>query len=638
MRYALAQRVPITRPAGTPPSDEIGVIVTVLRFWASFLNVVAVILVVLAVAGFGLYIVWRFIVGVADAAVDAKNGFVERLGRKHWNRTATIPDELLPGSRPLPKTDPDRAELNKYEPRSAVMPTLKVEVFMDQTSGVFAAFSNPHSQIDIERIPEILSVSSFVPYEPVFSLLSEEPHYSVPAPTKPSAIAPVPSWTPWRPVFAEPSFSPPYWEGRFAFLNRFVYASHRKEFERVEDARSWCGELMAECAKRNQELDDLSQKAQKKHDKALALQEDAFASAVADHRKHVAAFVEAFRREQDKLRGWRSNLQQKGEAGLLARLDMALRTMKWPAFASRESQSKFDIDSGVLVHEHRFPDISSVEWIKHVELKSGWVAKPANQKEKKDAAAKLYPSLCLRLAAELARLDDEGMVKAVAVNGWADYTEKATGQQKRAYCASLFATKEQVMALNLVALDPLAAFSALKGIAAHSLEITPIAPILRLDTNDPRFVDAKEILDKMAQGENLASMDWEDFEHLCRELFERAFADSGAEVKVTQASRDQGVDAVIFDPDPLRGGKIVVQAKRYTNTVDVSAVRDLFGSVMNEGAIKGILVTTSHYGPEAYSFAKDKPLTLINGRELLGLLEKHGYKFRINLAEAKSML
>jgi restriction system protein len=146
----------------------------------------------------------------------------------------------------------------------------------------------------------------------------------------------------------------------------------------------------------------------------------------------------------------------------------------------------------------------------------------------------------------------------------------------------------------------------------------------------------KDVLANLPPGENLAEMPWEDFEHLCRELFESAFASSGAEVKVTRASRDQGVDAVIFDPDPLRGGKLVVQAKRYTNTVDVSAVRDLYGAVLNEGAMKGILVTTSHYGPEAYAFAKDKPLTLMNGGELLGLLERFGYQYRIDLQQAKS--
>src|SRR5207248_6252118 len=115
--------------------------------------------------------------------------------------------------------------------------------------------------------------------------------------------------------------------------------------------------------------------------------------------------------------------------------------------------------------------------------------------------------------------------------------------------------------------------------------------------------------------------DWEEFEHLIRELFEQEFATAGGEVRVTQASRDHGVDAIAFDPDPIRGGKIVIQAKRYTNTVDVSAVRDLYGTVLNEGANKGILVTTADYGPDAYQFAADKPLTLLNGANLLTCLQ-----------------
>ena len=109
-------------------------------------------------------------------------------------------------------------------------------------------------------------------------------------------------------------------------------------------------------------------------------------------------------------------------------------------------------------------------------------------------------------------------------------------------------------------------------------------------------------------------------------------------MRVTRASRDGGVDAVVFDPDPIRGGKIVIQAKRYINTVGVSFVRDLYGTVLNEGATKGILVSTSSYGPDAYEFAKGKPLVLIDGNNLLYLLEKHGYKARIDLNEAKRLM
>jgi len=120
-------------------------------------------------------------------------------------------------------------------------------------------------------------------------------------------------------------------------------------------------------------------------------------------------------------------------------------------------------------------------------------------------------------------------------------------------------------------------------------------------------------------------------------LFEWEFGRSGVEVKVTRASRDRGVDAIMFDPDPLRGGKYVLQAKRYTRPVDVAAVRDLYGTVVNEGANRGILVTTSSYGPDAYEFAKDKPLSLVDGPNLIAMLQRHGRRYRIDLAEARRL-
>jgi len=133
------------------------------------------------------------------------------------------------------------------------------------------------------------------------------------------------------------------------------------------------------------------------------------------------------------------------------------------------------------------------------------------------------------------------------------------------------------------------------------------------------------------EGVNLAEMDWEDFEYLVRELFEKIFSDDGSEVRVTQASRDGGVDAVAFDNDPIKGGKFIIQAKRYNNVVSVSASRDLYGTVINEGAVKGILVTTSYFGNDSREFAKDKPITLIDGSNLVYLLNKYGYKAHIKL-------
>ena len=68
-------------------------------------------------------------------------------------------------------------------------------------------------------------------------------------------------------------------------------------------------------------------------------------------------------------------------------------------------------------------------------------------------------------------------------------------------------------------------------------------------------------------------------------------------------------EAEAFIADPIHGGKYIIQAKRYTNTVDVSAVRDLCAVVNKEGASRGILVTTSTYGADAYAFANNEPVS-----------------------------
>ena len=103
---------------------------------------------------------------------------------------------------------------------------------------------------------------------------------------------------------------------------------------------------------------------------------------------------------------------------------------------------------------------------------------------------------------------------------------------------------------------------------------------------------------------------------------------------------DYGLAFLGCSRNPLTCGppqEFVLQAKRYTRPVDVAAVRDLYGTVVNEGANRGILVTTSSYGPDAYDFAKDKPLSLVDGPNLIAMLRKHGRRYRVDLAEARRL-
>jgi restriction system protein len=136
---------------------------------------------------------------------------------------------------------------------------------------------------------------------------------------------------------------------------------------------------------------------------------------------------------------------------------------------------------------------------------------------------------------------------------------------------------------------------------------------------DPRFIEESDVLSTLDQRRNLMDLNPSEFESLITNLFEKM----GLETRQTQASRDGGVDCVAYDPRPIFGGKVVIQAKRYKNSVGVSAVRDLYGTMQNEGASKGILVTTSGYGKASFEFAAGKPIELLSGSNLLYLLKEH---------------
>lgn len=307
-----------------------------------------------------------------------------------------------------------------------------------------------------------------------------------------------------------------------------------------------------------------------------------------------------------------------------------------PLFLKKDFVVAINPDSKILLIQFEFPDYSGKQLWSAI-LKNG-NPKLLSATERKKAIKNCLYSLIVRAGYLASKLNIGGLFESIVINVEQSWFDPATGQPRNGIIASLQAPTDYFKELDLSKLDPEACFKNLKGLSTPSLEnASPIRPIFVLNKEDERFVQSKDLDDSLVPESNLAAMEWEDFEHLVAQLFEWEFGQNGVEVKVTRASRDRGVDAVLFDPDPLRGGKYVLQAKRYTRTVDVSSVRDLYGTVMNEGANRGILITTASFGPDSYEFAKDKPISLVDGPNLLVMLQRHGKKFRIDLDEARAL-
>lgn len=223
---------------------------------------------------------------------------------------------------------------------------------------------------------------------------------------------------------------------------------------------------------------------------------------------------------------------------------------------------------------------------------------------------------------ELFGADRFGVLEGVTLNGYVGGVDPATGLAGRVCVASVAVERGVFERLNL---EFVGAVECLTGALAGRLSAKPdervaVAPLLT-----PEQVGADVVVQGDGEEPDLLSMDPIAFEGLVAQLFQAR----GLQAVTTQRSNDGGVDVEALDPDPISGGSILVQVKRYRNTVPPSAVRDLFGTVQGAGANKGVLVTTSKFGPGSYTFANGKPLTLISGTELVDLLHQHGLRGRL---------
>jgi restriction system protein len=370
--------------------------------------------------------------------------------------------------------------------------------------------------------------------------------------------------------------------------------------------------------------------------KALLEQQRAlFAQAQASYAEECAA-------ANARVDAFRLGVRSRDPDAVVEHAELVLGNSQYPGWHKPDFTIAYSRDSGMLVVDYRLPapkELPTLEKVTYVKSRDERVEKHIPEGKQRQMFDSVCYQIALRTIHELFEADDANALDGITFNGWVEAVNPATGRTESGCILTVQAIKGEFMTFDLSKVDPKSCFKALKGVAASSLAgLAPVRPLLRLATDDKRFVEGNDVASGLDVSVNLAAMPWEDFEHLVRQLFAKVFSSPGAEVHVTQASRDGGVDAIALDPDPIKGGKIVIQAKRYTGTVTVSAVRDLYGTVVNEGANRGILVTTSDYGPDAYRFAQGKPLTLLNGGNLLSLLSEHGHSARINLSEAREAL
>jgi restriction system protein len=316
---------------------------------------------------------------------------------------------------------------------------------------------------------------------------------------------------------------------------------------------------------------------------------------------------------------------------------MILERSVYPEKFPQEFRIAYLPEPKELVIEYELPVINIIPNVveyRYIKTRDVIDKKLRKRTEIKDIYQDIVSSICLRTIYEVIEADKGDTISVVTFNGFVQTIDPATGKDIRPYLISMRTTKERFSHITLERVDKRACLRNLGAqVSPNPEEMQAVKPIIDFNMVDKRFVEENDIMADLESRPNLMELNPFEFEHLVSNLF----GQMGFVSKLTRSSKDGGIDAIAFDPRPILGGKVVIQAKRYKNVVEVAAVRDLYGTMINEGASKGILVTTSHYGPDAYNFSKDKPIELIDGGGLLYLLEQQGVQARIIFPEDETL-
>jgi hypothetical protein len=117
----------------------------------------------------------------------------------------------------------------------------------------------------------------------------------------------------------------------------------------------------------------------------------------------------------------------------------------------------------------------------------------------------------------------------------------------------------------------------------------------------------------------LRQLDWKRMQELVTLLLHR----TGFTAEIAWIRPDAGV--VLSVTSPLKGGRVdaLVQCPPWAMLhVDTPALKELYNSVLQERASRGIFITAGEFSEEARGFARMRPLELIDGHALLRTIQK----------------
>lgn len=295
-----------------------------------------------------------------------------------------------------------------------------------------------------------------------------------------------------------------------------------------------------------------------------------------------------------------------------------LNQIEYPVEFKRCINTGYCKDSNKLVIDYLLPDMQIVPDKKGYEYKAKKdeiKAIAMSEKDRNSIYNQVVFSIALNSISNVFNQDIHNNIDTIVFNGYIKDIDLSTGQYINPYIISVMVDKDIFNSIDMSRIDKLKCLKqTMQGridLSSNSCfkEITPIA---KCDYLNKSVISSESI--------NLLEVDPFVLESLVCTLFRNM----GYEVIETKKTNDGGIDCELYNNDPIMGGKVIGQVKRYKNNIDIPKLREFESVLRNSDAMKGIFISTSNFSSQCEKFASENNISLINGSLLVDYFNRYG--------------
>jgi restriction system protein len=264
----------------------------------------------------------------------------------------------------------------------------------------------------------------------------------------------------------------------------------------------------------------------------------------AEHQRAVNEIEARLATQHAEVEQFKTDFHAGKAAALMQYFALVLEASRYPDGFPQRFRLAYLPESHQLVVEYELPGYNRIPAVAaYTYVKSGdkVTEKARPVKERQQLYKSVVVQVTVRTIHELFEADRDCLVETIVFNGHVETTNAATGKFERPCLVTLRTTREGFLDRDFTRLDAEACLLDLSASLSRSpAELVPVRPVLEFNMVDPRFVEEADVLSELDQRPNLMELKPGEFESLITNLFTKM----GLETRMTQPSRDGGVDCV----------------------------------------------------------------------------------------------